>query len=60
MTLGHISIVDLSPFQSSIPKNIKFSENFLSQITFVEFNMNYKTYVKIHKTNNRKYMKYSI
>jgi len=30
MTLGHISTVDLSPFQSSIPKNIEFSENFLS------------------------------
>jgi hypothetical protein len=42
-TLGCISSVDLGPFQSSIPKNIKFSENFLSQMTFVDFNMNYET-----------------
>jgi hypothetical protein len=60
MTLGHISTVDLSPFQSSIPKNIEFSENFLSQMTFVDFNMNYETYVKIHKTNNKIYIRYSI
>jgi hypothetical protein len=56
MTLGHISTVDLSPFQSSISKNIEFSENFLSQVTFVDFNMNYETYVKIHKTNNKIYI----
>jgi hypothetical protein len=56
MTLGHISTIDLSPFESSIPKNIKFSENFLSQMTFVGFNMNYETCVKIDKTNNRIYI----
>jgi hypothetical protein len=54
MTFARISSVDLSPFQSSIPKNIEFSENFLSQMTFVDFNMNFGTYVKIHKTNNKK------
>ncbi len=60
MTLGHISTIDLSPFQSFIPKNIEFSESFLSQMTFVGFNMNYETYVKIHKTNNKVYIRYSI
>ncbi len=60
MTLGHISTIDLSPFQSFIPKNIEFSESFLSQMTFVGFNMNYETYVKIHKTNNKIYIRYSI
>jgi hypothetical protein len=27
--LGHIITIDLSPFQSSIPKNIKYNENSL-------------------------------
>jgi len=60
MTLSHISTVDLSPFQSSIPKNIGWSEKFLSQMTFVGFNMNYETYVKIHNSNNKKYIRYFI
>jgi hypothetical protein len=55
MTVGHILTIDLSPFQSSIHKNIKFNENSLSQMTFVNFNINYETFVKIHETSNKIY-----